>query len=103
MKYILTSLNQTTSRAIAVKNYIQMAFRIDPREVRYDSVPSILTRVTEVVPAEREILIQERIESLINSISRSLGVTIAIISIESTNDRMLVNLQVEEEQIKVKL
>jgi len=103
MKYILTSLNQTTSRALAVKNYIQMAFRIDPREIRYDRVPSIVTRVTEVNPAEREILIRERIDSVITDISRTLGVNVNIIGIESTNDKMLLNIQVEEELIRVKL
>jgi hypothetical protein len=104
MNYLLTSVNKTQSRAIAVRDYIKMAFKIAPNEIRYDSnIPSMDTNLTSIGKDVRELTIKERITNLISDIQISTEKVSLNSVIEVTDSKYEVSITVGEENLKFKL
>lgn len=103
MNYILTSLNRTSSRATAAKDFIKLGFSVNPRDIRYDDLPSLSTQVTAVNQEERDTLIRERLMTLIERIGAGLNTTIALRSYNNYHDRVEVAIQVQEDLLKFRL
>lgn len=102
MKYLLTSLNHTDSRAKATKNYIKMAFCIDPREIRYDkTIPCINKSIGSLLTSDRSTTINERLTKVISNISDSIESNVNINGVEESIKGFDVSLSVNEEIIKV--
>lgn len=102
MKYLLTSLNHTDSRAKATKNYIQMAFSIDPRDIRYDkNIPSINKKIGSLIQSDRSTLLTERLSKVVSDISESIKSNVTIGGVRESSDGVEVVLNVNEESIKV--
>lgn len=104
MNYLLTSINKTQERTPSLKDYIKMAFKINPKDIRYDSnIPAIDLNLSAIAKELREITIRERVNSFISNIQGSIG-GVRLNSIkEIKNNRYEVELIVNEEKLKFKL
>lgn len=104
MKYLLTTLNTTESKARAVRDYILLGFKIDPRDIRFNKdIPTITKVIGEIDPSDREIIITERVNKLMSKIATSLKVNISVESIEEVSSGFTFSIRVEEELISVNL
>lgn len=105
MKYLLTTLNRTDSRAKATKDFIKMGFSIDPRDIRYDDkdIPCVNKHIGALDSSDRSIAIGEKISRLVETISRNINSEISVDSTEETDKGIEVSLSVREEQIKLNI
>jgi len=103
MNYILSTLNRTSSRATAAKDFIALGFNIDPRDIRYDDLPCLNTKTTAINQEERDAIIQNRLMDLISRISSGLNTEINLRSYENRHNRVEVAIQIQEDLLKFKL
>lgn len=103
MQYLLTSLNKTQERSTSIVDYIKMAFGINPRDIRYDELPSINKTIKTLSLEDRKILINEKIIGVLDSISLQMNTPIRLLSFEENKNSIEVSIQVNEENLKFRL
>lgn len=102
MKYLLTSLNSTDSRAKAVKDYIKMGFSINPYEIRYgDKIPSIDKTIWANSIENRDLHLRESLDSLVQNISSNINSNVSVSGMTESGEDLLINLSVNNDKINV--
>lgn len=105
MKYLLTTLNNTDSRAKATQDFIKMGFKINPQEIRFDSkdLPCVSERLDTIVSTDRDVFITETVNNLITVIGKNISSRINITGIDYQGSGVDVSLQVQDELTKITL
>lgn len=102
MDYLLSSMNSTSERALAIRDYIRMGFGINPRDIRFDKIASIDLEVKTKSEDDRNAIIGERIHSLVENIQSSMDTKIEVNSIDISKD-VNIRLTINEQLLEFKL
>lgn len=101
MRYILNNGSMTSNVKSIVRDSILLGFLTDPRDIKYDKLPSINTDINNPDRGTRDALINERVRSLINRISSSIGKRIDISRMDIQLNEINIELKVENETITI--
>lgn len=102
MDYLLSSLNSTTERASAIRDFIRMGFGMNPRDIRYDRLASMDLTVKTSSENDRNAIISERIHSLVEEIQSSMDTKIEVNGINIDSD-VNISLTINDQLLEFKL
>lgn len=103
MSYILTDLKNTSDRLQAVKDAIILGYKIDPRDIRYDNLPSLDKMVNAKSNSDRDLIIVERVRLLIDQVGVTTSLKLVVNSITVISGTINLSLNVEDETLTMKL
>ena len=103
MQYILSNLNSTSDPAVAIKDYIKMAFTISPLDIAFDDLPTIERDVMNYNESDREQRIHTIWATFFDRLSKTMGIPIDLTKIDDQGPKLLIELTVSNRPLTIKL
>jgi archaellum component FlaG (FlaF/FlaG flagellin family) len=101
MRYLLLNSSTTSDIKTAVAESIRYAFKIDPRDIRYDYLASMNTLVISPSNVQSETIIEDRIRTLCTKLSGSYRRDISLESFNISGNNIEVVVKINNENITI--
>lgn len=102
MKYLLSSVSISNDRLQAIKDSIIMAFRIEPRDIKFDEIPCLNKTVDAKSDDDRDLILKERLNQLLDRMSKSVGLSLQLLDMTVGNTTNI-SIKVGEQILEFKL